>query len=77
MSNNSAKSSMSSVLIPSKGSDGDSLISGSASSSAIGSGVGSGSACGCNSFSFSRKKSGIFSVGFVSASYVLAATDSG
>jgi len=64
---------MSSVLIPSKGSDEDSLISGSAT----GSGVGSGSACGCNSFSFSRKKSGIFSVGFVSVSYVLAATDSG
>jgi len=42
MSNNSAKSSMSSVLIPSKGSDEDSLISGSATGSAIGSGVGSG-----------------------------------
>jgi len=79
VSNNSAKSSMSSVLIPSKGSDEGSLISGSGtgSGSATGSGVGSGSACGCNSFSFSRKKSGIFSVGFVSVSYVLAATDSG
>jgi len=69
VSNNSAKSSMSSVLIPSKGSDEDSLISGSAigsgvgsgsatgsgvgSGSAIGSGVGSGSACERNSFSFS------------------------
>jgi len=73
VSNNSAKSSMSSVLIPSLGADEDSLISGSAG----GSGVGSGSACGCNSFSFSRKKSGMFSVGFVSASYVLATTDSG
>jgi len=77
VSNNSAKSSMSSVLIPSKGSDEDSLISGSATGSGTGSGIGSGSACGCNSFSFSRKKSGIFSVGFVSVSYVLAATDSG
>jgi len=50
VSNNSAKSSMSSVLIPSKGSDEDSLISGSAAGSAtgsaIGSGIGSGSATG-------------------------------
>ena len=44
-SNNSAKSSMSSVLIPSKGSDEGSLISGSGSvsGSAAGSGTGSGS----------------------------------
>jgi len=46
VSNNSAKSSMSSVLIPSKGSDEDSLISGSAIGSGVGSGVGSGSATG-------------------------------
>jgi len=56
VSNNSAKSSMSSVLIPSKGSDGGSLVSGSATGSgsttgsgvgsATGSGVGSGSAIG-------------------------------
>jgi hypothetical protein len=45
-SNNSAKSSMSLVLIPSKGSDECSLISGSGigSGSATGSGIGSGSA---------------------------------
>ena len=62
---------MSLVLIPSKGSDEDSLISGSAT----GSGIGSGSASECNSFS--RKNSGMFSDGFVSVSYVLAILGSG
>ena len=51
-SNNSAKSSMSSVLIPSKGSDGGSLISGSGRGS--GSANGSGSAKGYNTFSDSN-----------------------
>jgi len=50
-SNNSAKSSMSSVLIPSKGSDEGSLISGSGTGS--GSAVGSGTDCVRNSFFFS------------------------